>query len=122
MKSNGVIAVTELSWTKDDFPKEISEFWESEYFEMQSIEENIKTANECGYHLEAHLTLTESDWFDNYYIPMKHRINQLKVKYKDSEETLRVLNNELKEIMMYKKYSAYYGYEFFILRPSFGVI
>ena len=63
MKPNGVIAVTELSWIADDIPKEISEFWSLEYSEMQSVKENINTANVCGYHVESHFTLPESAWF-----------------------------------------------------------
>ena len=60
LKPNGIIAVTELSWIADGIPKEISEFWSIEYSEMQSVEENINTANECGYHVESHFTLPES--------------------------------------------------------------
>ena len=36
----------------------------------------------------------------------------------DNEEAQNVLNNELKEIIMYKQYSAYYGYEFYVLRST----
>ena len=49
LKPNGIIAVTELSWIADGIPKEISEFWSLEYSEIQSVEENINTANVCGY-------------------------------------------------------------------------
>jgi len=118
LKPNGIIAVTELSWIADDIPKEISEFWSLEYSEMQSVEENINTANVCGYHVESHFTLPESAWFDDYYAPLEIRINELKVKYEDNEEAQKALNNELKEIVMYKQYSAYYGYEFYVLRST----
>ena len=118
LKPNGIIAVTELSWINDGIPKEISEFWSLEYSEMQSVEENINTANMCGYHVESHFTLPESAWFDDYYAPLKIRINELKVRYEDNEEVQQVLNNELKEIVMYKQYSAYYGYEFYVLRST----
>ena len=43
---------------------------------------------------------------------------ELKVKYEDNEEAQKALNNELKEIVMYKQYSAYYGYEFYVLRST----
>ena len=60
LKPNGIIAVTELSWIADVIPKEISEFWSLEYSEMKSVEENINTANVCGFHVESHFTLPES--------------------------------------------------------------
>ena len=50
--------------------------------------------------------------------PLEIRINELKVKYEDNEEAQKILNNELKEIVMYKQYSAYYGYEFYVLRST----
>jgi len=118
LKPNRIIAVTELSWIADDIPKEISEFWSLEYSEMQSVEEKINTANACGYCVESHFTLPESAWFDDYYAPLEIRINELKVKYEDNEEAQKVLNNELKEIVMYKQYSACYGYEFYVLRST----
>ena len=118
LKPSGIIAVTELSWIADDIPKEISEFWSLEYSEMQSVEENINTANVCGFHVESHFTLPESAWFNDYYAPLEIRINELKVTYEDNEEAQKVLNNELKEIVMYKQYSAYYGYEFYVLRST----
>ena len=111
--------MTELSWIADDIPKEISEFWSLEYKkEMQSVEENINTANVCGYHVESHFTLPKSAWLDDYYAPLEIWINELKVKYEDNEEAQKVLNNELKEIVMYKQYSAYYGYEFYVLSST----
>ena len=118
LKPNGIIAVTELSWIADDIPIEISEYWSIEYPEIQSVEENINTSNVRGYHVESHFTLPESAWFDDYYAPLEIRINELKVKYEDNEDAQKVLNNELKEITMYKQYSAYYGYEFYVLRST----
>ena len=67
---------------------------------------------------EIHCGLPKSAWFDDYYAPLEIRINELKVTYEDNEEAQKVLNNELKEIVMYKQYSAYYGYEFYVLRST----
>jgi hypothetical protein len=39
-------------------------------------------------------------------------------KYKGNEEALLVLNNAMGEIELYKKYSAYYGWEFYLLRAT----
>ena len=116
LKPDGVIVVSELSWTTNDIPKEISEFWADEYPGMQSVEGNIKTAHQCGYNVKNHFTILESAWFDDYYTPMENRINELKEKYKENIEAQRELNKEMIEINMYKKYSSYYGYEFYILQ------
>ena len=42
LKKGGTIAVTELSWIKEDPPAEVKSFWESEYPGMKSMEDNLK--------------------------------------------------------------------------------
>ena len=118
MKHNGIIAVTKLSWIADKIPKEFSEFWSLEHSEMQSVEGNINTTNVFGDHVESHFTLPESAGIDDYFALLEIRINELKLTYEDNEEAQEVLNNELKEIVMYKQYSAYFGYEFYVLRST----
>ena len=53
---------------------------------------------------------------------MEHMNNELKVKYKDSEETLRLMASALKEIKMNKRFSSYYGYVFYIVRINFKFV
>ena len=72
--------------------------------------------------LETHFTLSESTGFEDYFNLMEHMINELKVKYKDSEETLRVMASALKEIKMNKRFSSYYGYVFYIVRINFKFV
>ena len=72
--------------------------------------------------LETHFTLAESTGFEDYFNLMEHMINELKVKYKDSEETLRLMASALKEIKMNKRFSSYYGYVFYIVRINFKFV
>ena len=72
--------------------------------------------------LETHFTLAESTGFEDYFNLMEHMNNELKVKYKDSEETLRVMASALKEIKMNKRFSSYYGYVFYIVRINFKFV
>ena len=72
--------------------------------------------------LETHFTLAESTGFEDYFNLMEHMINELKVKYKDSEETLRVMASALKEIKMNKRFSSYYVYVFYIVRINFKFV
>ena len=118
LKPDGIIVVSELSWLKNDMPQEIIEFWAKSYPRMQSIENNIITAEQCGYCVDSHFTIPEFAWFDDYYTPMENRIRELTEKYKGNEEAQLLLSNSNSEIEMYKRYSPYYGYQFYILRPT----
>lgn len=118
LKKGGFIAVTELSWLKRDRPKEINDFWENDYPGMKTIEENLKVVDSTGYELVDHFVLPESSWYDHYYYPLEKRIAMLREQHVNSDEWQKALDESLKEIEMYRKYSQYYGYVFYIMRKK----
>jgi ubiquinone/menaquinone biosynthesis C-methylase UbiE len=115
LKSNGYIAVTEISWLKETPPKELQDFWLEAYPKMKYIENNLEIIKKCGYKSINNFTLPESDWW-NYYTPILEKINLLKEKYKNKKQVLETIDLELKEIDIYKRYCEYYGYEFYIMQ------
>lgn len=118
LKPQGYIAVTELSWLKPEPPAEIASFWSANYPAMNTVQKNIEIINRCGYTLVDNFTLPETAWLDNYYAPLIEKLPPLFNKYNDDKEALEVLTLELNEIELYKKYSAYYGYEFYIMQKK----
>jgi len=61
IKPNGFAVVSELCWLREDkIPDAVREFFRSGYPEMQSVEQNIATAEEAGYKL-----------FNTYTLPKK---------------------------------------------------
>ena len=71
-----------------------------------------------GFHLISNFTLPESSWFDSYYLPMEKELFRLNEKYQDNEIALGIFEEMQNEIDFYKKYSDYYGYEFFIVQKK----
>lgn len=118
LKHNGYIVVSEITWLRPDPPKELYEFWMNNYPAITSTEENIKTIEKCGFLYVRHFTLPESDWLEEYYAPLVAKIPGLLKKYEGDSEAIEVLNLELTEIELYKKYSAYYGYNFYIMQKK----
>ncbi|OKH38953.1 hypothetical protein NIES2119_07370 [[Phormidium ambiguum] IAM M-71] len=45
-----------------------------------------------------------------------HRINSFRQKYQGNEEANAVLDEEQREIELYRNYSDYYGYVFYIMQ------
>jgi len=115
---NGVLLVSELSWLENGPPEEARSFWSKSYPKMLTLEENVAVAKNCGYEVESSFTLPESDWFDEYYLPMESRIKSLKLKYRGIYKKQMVLNGFIQEIDMYRKYSKSYGYVFFTFRKK----
>src|SRR5215471_8396478 len=63
IKPNGFAVVSELSWLRDNkIPRAVKEFFRSGYPHMQSVEQNIATAEEAGYELFNTYTLPKETW------------------------------------------------------------
>lgn len=118
LKTNGYIAISELCWFLDNRPKEISDFFNNMYPDIKNIEDNMSMIEKLDYKIINHFSMPKSSWQIEFYDPLQKSLNNVKDKYKnkDNKEAHDVINMIQLEIDMYKKYSDYYGYEFFILQ------
>ncbi len=115
LKEKGYLVFSELCWFKENIPEGLNNYFQV-YPAMKSVEENTRVINTHRLNLIAHFKLPESSWWDNYYNPLEKRINNLRTKYKENEEKLNMLDEFYLEIEMFRKYSDYYGYAFFIMK------
>ncbi|MFC1731010.1 hypothetical protein ACFL6I_11815 [candidate division KSB1 bacterium] len=116
LKSFGHCAITEISWLSGNIPKELSNYWIEAYPKIRTIEENLKIIKEIGYKNINHFTIPESSWWANYYNPIKKKLKLLVEKYKNQPKAMEIINAEKLEMEMYRKYSKYYGYVFYIMQ------
>jgi len=114
LRPGGCLAASEAVWLKGDPPAEVRAMWEAEYPAIKTVAENLPLFAANGYELLGHFTLPKTDWLDEFYIPMEKRIAELRAEHRDNEAALTVLEASFREIEIYKKYSDYYGYEFFV--------
>jgi SAM-dependent methyltransferase len=117
LKNKGVIAFTESSWLKQGIPEELNKFWQEVYPAICPVSQNIEVLNRSGFELIKTFTLPESDWWD-YYKQNTKKLPLLREKHKSDPEALEVLDFEDKEMEMYRKYSEYYGYVFYLGRKK----
>ncbi len=120
LKSKGYIAVSELTRLKDNPPVEAKKFWEGAYPAMRDISGNLAIIARAGYSLVEHFTVPESAWLQEYYLPLQTKVEKLKIKYQQDPAALKVLAAEDFEREAYQKYSAYYGYVFYIMKQTSG--
>jgi hypothetical protein len=62
--------------------------------------------------------LPDEAWWDDFYGPMEIRNEELRCKYADDAAALAVLDRLAQEPTMHRRYSDYYAYEFFVVRPK----
>ena len=83
---------------------------------MHTLEENLAAIQKTGYREIGHFVLPKSAWWDDYYTPLEKRIAILTKKYRDNVEALAFLRESQREIDLYRRYSEWYGYVFYIMQ------
>jgi ubiquinone/menaquinone biosynthesis C-methylase UbiE len=116
LKNKGYFIFSEVCWFKEDIPEELRNFWIKEYPTIKSIEKNLELINKYNLKTVAHFKLPESSWWDNLYTPLEKNIENLQIKYCNDKVKLEEINQVSIEIDMFRKYSDYYGYSFFIMQ------
>jgi SAM-dependent methyltransferase len=113
----GFAVVSELCWLRaDKIPDAVREFFQSGYPEMQSVEQNIETAEESGYELFNTYTLPKETWVKDYYDILEPRAKSL---VSHSDFAVRDFAVEtVKEIETFKIAEDCYGYVFYVLQRS----
>jgi len=116
LKNNGYLAVTELVYTVPNPPNAVVEYFNSEYPDIKNVAEKIEIIKKEGFNLISNFTLPESAWLNSYYLPIEKEIPRLNKKYQGNEVALSIFEGFRNEVNFYKKYSKFYGYEFFIMQ------
>jgi len=118
LKPGGHAALHEVAWLRSDPPEELREFWLQMYPGMTTVEECLRIIGRCGYRTLGHFALPPEAWWDEYYAPLDQRITDLRARYRSDPRALAVVEEEAREVEMYKKYGEYFGAVFFVLRRS----
>lgn len=105
---------SELSWITNVRPKELEDFWNGEYSEMDTVAGKIRILEEAGYKVLGHFILSEDCWLDNYYIPLLESHKDFLAKFGNDETAKMIVQRDIQEVDFYKKYKDYYSYGFYI--------
>ena len=116
LQDNGFLAVTEIVYLVNNPPAPLIQFFEKEYPDIKGVKENIDLIQNKRFHLVSNFTLPESSWLDNFYLPMEIELTRLNKKYQGNKIALDIFEEMKNEINLYKKFSDFYGYEFFIMQ------
>jgi SAM-dependent methyltransferase len=116
LKNDGFLAVTEIVYLVNNPPAPLIQYFEKEYPDIKPVKDKIDLIQNERFHLITNFTLPESSWLDNFYLPMEEELTRLNKKYQSNEIALGVFEEMKNEINLYKKFSDFYGYEFFIMQ------
>lgn len=112
---SGIAVISELSWFADDIPDKPRRYWAEAYPAIANEAKNTAHAKAAGFDVVGTRRLPAQAWWDNYYNPMLERIATMD----RPDATMQAVIDETRtEIELFRQYSRYYGYTFYILTAS----
>ncbi len=115
VKPGGYVAVSEVVWLQPNPPSEVVEFWK-QYPEIDTVAAKLEVIKRIGYESVGHFIFPAMAWTEHYYDPMEKRIAEKTVEWSGIPEAEAVLKEARDEVSIFRRYSDYYSYAFFVMR------
>jgi hypothetical protein len=113
-----MLVVSEITWLTAAPPSELQAYWKNEYPEIGTASSKIDILENSDYSPVAYFVLPEHCWLDNYYRPMQGGVEAFLKRNGNRKRAHAIVEAEKKEIALYEKYKAHYGYGVYIARKS----
>jgi SAM-dependent methyltransferase len=118
LRPGGYIVISELVWFKKEAPCEVKDFFQNEYPEMKYYSDIFSVVKNAGYKRVAYFALPKKSWWNDYYLPIIKKIEEISPDYLGDKNAKKIFNILLREMDIYRKYSEFYGYGFYITRKE----
>jgi ubiquinone/menaquinone biosynthesis C-methylase UbiE len=118
LRPQGYLVISELVWFKKRAPKEIKDYFAQICPDMKHYKDIFPVIKSSGYKMIDYFPLPGELWWTYYYTPAEKRLAFLSRKYKGNPDAQSIFDVFQVEIDMYRKYSDYYGYGFYIMRKT----
>ena len=114
LADHGIAVVSEMSWfTRQPDPAALA-FWKDGYPTMADEAENRERALRAGYRVLDTRRLPSQAWWDNYYGPLRHRMQTLVA----NPVLQAVIQETTEEMALFEQFSDQYGYVFYVLAAN----
>jgi len=118
LKTGGFMGISEIIWLTEHRPEEIQNHWQTEYPQIDTLENKIKILETAGFSLVNSLVLPKTAWLENYYQPLEKGFAEFLNRNNNSKEAQEILKSEETEIKLYHKYSDYFSYGYFLAKKN----
>jgi ubiquinone/menaquinone biosynthesis C-methylase UbiE len=116
LRPGGHLVVSEVCWTRPNQPPECVAFWTREYPAIRDVPALLKAIEQCDYKTVDHFTLPISSWWTDFYRPLQESVTTFRERHQDEPDAREVADQIQDEIDIWKAYSEFYSYEFFVIR------
>jgi SAM-dependent methyltransferase len=115
LRPGAYLCLSEAVYFLEDPPREVRDFWESEYPGISTRETLERIARDCGYAVLDSFPMPASAW-EVFYAPVEARLGELDVTYRDNADGQQVLAVMRHEIDLFRRHGDSYGYHFLVLQ------
>jgi hypothetical protein len=116
LKKGAYMVVSDAAWFEPNPPRELVQWWETEGYIPRTEDQLAEQVRNTGLDLVATFRLPEAGWWENYYVPLLARIEQLRRTNGSDTNCAAILDAFEHEAEMYRNYKCYYGYTFFVMK------
>ena len=120
IRPGGFLVMHDMTWLRPDPPSEILDCPQLSYPGMSTVSGYIALVAEHGYALVGHFVLPTEFWWDDFYVPMVARIDELRRKYPADGAAQAILDREQRAADLYRAYSDWYSSAFFAMQRGDG--
>lgn len=115
LKSGGVTVISEATWFQDPAraPAELRAFWHANYAGMRTVAGNLAAAEAQGWRFLHAERLADAVWESAFYAPMERLIAALRAA--GETDLLAIAAESEREIALFRRHSAFYGYVYYAL-------
>ncbi len=106
----------QITWLTKTRPKQIEDYWNKEYPEIETAPNKISVIENNGYSLVGYFSLKQNSWLKNYYEPMKNRFSSFLEKHNNSDLAKSIVEESIDEIKTYEMNKDYFSYGFYVAK------
>jgi len=118
LSQNGTVAFTEPIWIHPSPPDDLVAWWLDEYPAITD-ESGVRDAvSSAGFDTIGYFPLPAAAWWNEYYRPMEQRVVEFRAQHGGDTVATEIADEAEKEIETFRRYSDFYTYGFFVVRPS----
>ncbi len=114
MAANGVAVISEMNYFSDDVSETVTQYMMNAYPEIKTESRNVDLINSSGFEVLGVHRLPSYAWWDNYYDPLREKINV--VRNSDDKVIQAVISETEEEMRFFKEHDKDYGYTYYIMR------
>jgi ubiquinone/menaquinone biosynthesis C-methylase UbiE len=117
LKKSAYLVLSEITWTSNSRPKEIEEFWNEAYGEIDTASAKVAVLEKNGFTLKAYFSLSQESWM-KYYEALEQSFAAFLDRNNHSDLAKKIVEDCKKEIELYSKFKDYYSYGFYIAQKD----